>query len=103
MAFFPASNGSATQKFVSKLPRGIITAMSVKKYWVFGNRRGKRDMWGLSAGEARKQPPHMAPTTADPRETIPISCYRFSHKYNRSTGSIPGAFIDDFIDSLYNL
>ena len=69
MAFFPASNGSATHKLVSKLPRGIITAMSVKKYWVFGNRRGKRDMWGLFAGEARKQPPHMAPTTADPRET----------------------------------
>ena len=29
-------------------------------------------MWGLFAGEARKQPPHMAPTTADPRETFLI-------------------------------
>src|SRR3990172_12450441 len=39
-------------------------------FWVFGNRRGKRDMWGLFAGFARKQPPHMTPTTADPRETV---------------------------------
>jgi hypothetical protein len=27
-------------------------------------------MWGLFAGEARKQPPHIAPTTADPKEPL---------------------------------
>src|SRR3990172_2903178 len=48
-------------------PGGLVSSVI---FWVFGNRRGKRDMWGLFAGFARKQPPHMAPTTADPRETI---------------------------------
>ena len=46
------------------------SGLFVGLYRVFGNRRGKRDMWGLFAGFAHKQPPHMAPTTADPRETL---------------------------------
>ncbi|HSV86481.1 MAG TPA: DUF5915 domain-containing protein, partial [Levilinea sp.] len=39
-----------------------------KKDWFIGNLRGERQEWGLLAGEARQQPPHLAPTTAIPKE-----------------------------------
>jgi hypothetical protein len=45
-----------------------LPAKAAEKILFIGNRRGKEDMWGLFAGVARKQSPHIAPTTADPKE-----------------------------------
>ena len=42
--------------------------MVVLKAWFIGNFRGEGEEWGLLAGEARQQPPHLAPTTAKPKE-----------------------------------
>ena len=37
-------------------------------WWFFGNCCGSRGMWGCFAGAACKTPPHLAPTTENPKE-----------------------------------
>ena len=50
-------------------------------------------MWGLFAGFARKQPPHMAPTTADPRETSKFNLVAQSSSWITVTKSASTASI----------
>jgi hypothetical protein len=56
------------RKFLAIKPVPAERCGHDKEKWFIGNLRGERQEWGLLAGFARQQPPHLAPTTAIPKE-----------------------------------